>query len=220
VCDSADSGNCATDTTTVTVNNVDPTITAVTNDGPIDEGSSATITVTATDPADVNDPLQYEFDCDSSGGYEVGPQVSNSTLCSFADDGSFTVPVPVPVRVTDGDGGSATDSTTVTVEVVQTVTVCLNYGTGAVSLADGSGCGTGTIAVTVPGPYSPTLCISGSTTGLRWAPNGVCVGTDRAHVVPDDGPLYYCERRDTGALRVPWIPGQCLWTENPGVIPG
>ena len=114
VCDAADNGNCDTGTTTVTVNDLNPTITDVTNDGPIDEGSSATITVTATDPGGVNDPLMYEFDCDNSGGYEVGPQSGNSTLCSFADNGSFTV----PVRVTDGDGGSATDSTTVAVNNV------------------------------------------------------------------------------------------------------
>lgn len=125
VCDDDTPANCAADTTEVTVNNVDPTITDVTNDGPVDEGGSATITVTASDPAGVNDPLQYEFDCDNSGGYEVGPQASNSTLCSFSDNGSFTV----PVRVTDGDGGEATGSTTVTVNNVDpTITDVANNG--------------------------------------------------------------------------------------------
>src|ERR671937_410712 len=101
-------------TGSVTVNNVAPTIVSVTNDGPIDEGGSATITVTATDPAGAADPLSYEFDCNNDGLYEVGPQAGNSHACSFANNGSKQV----NVRVSDGDGGSATGSTTVTVKNV------------------------------------------------------------------------------------------------------
>ncbi|HXE89903.1 MAG TPA: PKD domain-containing protein [Terriglobales bacterium] len=99
------------DTATATVNNLNPSISSVTNDGPITEGSSATITVTASDPAGVNDPLSYEFDCNNDSTYEIGPQSGNTASCSYADNGSY----PVNVRVTDGDGGSATDSTTVQV---------------------------------------------------------------------------------------------------------
>jgi hypothetical protein len=102
-------------TATVVVNNVAPTITNVTNSGPINEGSSATITVTATDPG--ADTLLYEFDCDNNGTYEVLPQVSNSGACSFAQDGSYLV----GVRVTDGDGGEDTGSTTVFVDNVAPV---------------------------------------------------------------------------------------------------
>jgi hypothetical protein len=94
------------------VNNVAPTVIDVSNDGPVDQGSSATISVTATDPAGALDPLMYEFDCDNDGTYEVGPQAGNNALCSFVDDGSFTV----SVRVTDDDGGSATGSTVVVVQ--------------------------------------------------------------------------------------------------------
>ncbi|MDW3218062.1 MAG: Calx-beta domain-containing protein [Acidimicrobiales bacterium] len=102
-------GGTATDTTVVTVNNLDPIISSTTNDGPVDEGTSATITVNASDvPADT---LSYEFDCDNDATYEVGPQPGNTSPCSFADQGSHTV----NVRVTDGDGGTATDSTVVSV---------------------------------------------------------------------------------------------------------
>ncbi len=94
------------------VNNVAPTIIDVSSDGPVDEGSTATITVTATDPAGAFDPLMYEFDCDNDGTYEVGPQAGNSASCSFADGGSFTV----SIRVADDDGGSATGSTVVEVQ--------------------------------------------------------------------------------------------------------
>ena len=103
-------GGSATTTATVNVTNVNPTISSVSNSGPVDEGSNATITITATDVAGAADPLSYEFDCDSDGSYEVGPQASNSTNC--ATGGSNT---EVTVRVTDGDGGQATDSTTVSV---------------------------------------------------------------------------------------------------------
>lgn len=92
-----------TTTFNVTVNNVAPTASA-TNNGPIAEGSSATITVTATDPAGANDPLSYRFDCTNDGTYELGPQAGNSTPCAYADDGSYTA----KFEVTDGDGGSAT----------------------------------------------------------------------------------------------------------------
>jgi large repetitive protein len=101
-------------TATVTVQNVAPTISSVTNDGPIDEGGSATVTVTASDTAGAADPLSYEFDCDDDATYEAGPQAGNSHACSFADDGSYQV----NVRVSDGDGGFATGSTTVTVRNV------------------------------------------------------------------------------------------------------
>lgn len=107
-------GGVATSSTVVTVNNLDPTITEITNDGPVAEGSPATITVTATDPAGVNDPLMYEFDCDNDGTYEIGPQASNSAQCTYSDDGAMIV----PARVTDDDGGEVTDSTTVTVDNV------------------------------------------------------------------------------------------------------
>jgi uncharacterized repeat protein (TIGR01451 family) len=100
-----------TDTVQITVQNDNPQISQVANNGPILAGSSATITVTASDPAGAFDPLQHEFDCDNNGSYEIGPQAGNSASCTFASVGSPTV----NVRVTDGDGGGATGSTTVTV---------------------------------------------------------------------------------------------------------
>jgi hypothetical protein len=105
-----------TDSVVVTVNNVAPTIVSVTNNGPVGEGTSATISVTATDPG-VLDVLQYEFDCLGDGNYEVGPQAGSSTGCLYRNNGSYTV----NVRVTDGDGGEDTDSTTVVVTNVPPV---------------------------------------------------------------------------------------------------
>jgi hypothetical protein len=109
--DTLPTGNTDTVCQDITINNVAPVVNAVSNDGPITEGGSATITVDASDPAGLNDPLSYEFDCDNNGSFEVGPQAGNSAACTFGSAGSF----PVIVRVTDGDGGEATSSTLVTV---------------------------------------------------------------------------------------------------------
>jgi Thrombospondin type 3 repeat/PKD domain len=100
--------------TTVTVNNLPPEIASVSADSPIDEGSTSTVAVTASDPAGVNDPLSYEFDCDGNGAYEVGPQSSNAHACAFGNNGTFNV----NVRVSDGDGGEDTDSASVVVNNV------------------------------------------------------------------------------------------------------
>ena len=111
--DGAAVNNLGSDTHDVTIKNVAPVISAVTaTPDSVDEGGSATITVTASDAAGVADPLAYEFDCNGNGIFEVGPQASNSTTCSFPD-GDATV--PVGVRVTDGDGGIDTDSVDVDV---------------------------------------------------------------------------------------------------------
>ena len=100
--------------TTVTVENVDPYIDSVSNDGTVDESSPVLVSVVSSDPAGSSDPLMYEFDFDNNGVFEVGPQAGNSATHTFADDGSYTV----HVRVTDGDGGEDLSSITVTVDNV------------------------------------------------------------------------------------------------------
>jgi hypothetical protein len=107
-------GGSTSGTRTVTVRNLNPTISSVTNSGPVSEGSAATVTVSASDIAGILDPLSYEFDFDNNGTYEVGPQSSSSAAHAFADNGTYQV----NVRVTDGDGGSATGNTTVIVNNV------------------------------------------------------------------------------------------------------
>ena len=100
-------GLMSVDTAVISVLNIPPTvmIEAVPE---LIYGEVATITVTASDPVD---PLSYDFDCDGDGIYEVGPQAENSTVCSFANPGEFTV----NVQVNDDDGGLTTDATQVTV---------------------------------------------------------------------------------------------------------
>lgn len=122
VCDNK--GDCDTSSALVNINNAAPIITSVTNDGPINEGGSATVMVTAADPAGANDPLSYQFDCNNDGIFENGPQATNSASCGSADDGSFKI----NVRVTDDDGGLANDFTTM---VVNNVAPTVNTGDDA-----------------------------------------------------------------------------------------
>jgi len=110
VCDS--DSLCTTVATTVTITNVVPTITTVTNNGPVATGSPARIDVAASDVAgSIRDPLRYEYDCDGNGTYEVAAQPASTASCTFATVGFHTV----RVRVNDGDGGVALGSTDVLV---------------------------------------------------------------------------------------------------------
>ena len=106
------------DATTVIVANIAPTV-SVTSNSPVPNIKPAIITVTATDPAGIKDPLTYEFDCDYNGIYEIGPQFAITAQCNFGTDGTYTV----GVRVNDGDGGIVLESTVV--EVRWAAKICL-----------------------------------------------------------------------------------------------
>jgi hypothetical protein len=100
----------------------------VSDNSPINEGSAATITVTATDPAGANDPLEYSFDCDNDGLDFETAGVGNEGSCTFGQDGTYTV----GVKVTDGDGGQDTDSTSVSVlNVAPSVSLTLTSASGS-----------------------------------------------------------------------------------------
>jgi hypothetical protein len=134
-------GGTATDSTTVTVNNVAPTITAFFQVAPIPEGSVSTsgnMVAQATDPAGSNDPLTFTFDCDNEGSYETPANPSTSAAdCFFDDNGSYTV----GVKVTDGDGGEDTATAIAVVTNVSPTAFLSNGGpvdegsTGSVSFS-------------------------------------------------------------------------------------
>jgi PKD repeat protein len=109
-------GGVATDGFTVTVQNVDPSLDALTGDLGVDEGESFAFSATASD-AGASDPLTFEWDLDGDGQYDdlsetpgTGTQSSGGST-SFGDEGA----VLMGVRVSDGDGGEATGSFTVSV---------------------------------------------------------------------------------------------------------
>jgi Bacterial Ig domain/Lipoprotein associated domain len=105
---------------TVGAVNDNPVISALSNSGPVAEGSPATITVNVTDADNPSGDLRYSFDCDNNNAFETGSKNANSSKCTFNDNGIH----PVNVRVTDGPpGGSATNFTNVVVNnVAPTIT--------------------------------------------------------------------------------------------------
>lgn len=83
----------------VSVRNAAPTIDSTQTNSPVSQGSSAVLTVVATDPGTL-DTLAYEFDFDDNGVFETS-SASDATSHVFTTIGTFTV----PVRVRDNDGG-------------------------------------------------------------------------------------------------------------------
>jgi single-stranded DNA-binding protein len=92
-------------TDTVTIDNIAPTASA-TNNGPIDEGQSATVTTSQTDPG--ADTFEYAFDCNNDSVFSAYG-ASDNTSCSFGADGDYTV----GVKVRDDDDGVGEASTVV-----------------------------------------------------------------------------------------------------------
>jgi FG-GAP repeat/FG-GAP-like repeat len=113
------------DSTTVTVNNVGPSIISVTNDGPVSEGTSTTVTVTVVD----YDALTYDADCNGDGDYDdtnvdVTGNIEGVMNCAVTNDGTLTI----NVRANDG-AISASDSTSLAVNnVIPNITQVSNSG--------------------------------------------------------------------------------------------
>ena len=106
-------GNVSSSTTSVVVYNVDPDASA-TNNGPINEGLSATVTASQTDPGTL-DTFTYSFDWNGDGDYadagEIVDQALPSASNNWNDNGTYTV----GVKVKDDDGGEDTATTDVVV---------------------------------------------------------------------------------------------------------
>ena len=117
-----DDTECVTTTTGVTVDNVVP-VASASNDGPVGEGSLATVTASQTDPGTA-DTFVYSFDWDNDGGYEVISQTNVLASNTWVDDGTYTV----DVQVCDDDGGCDTVTTDVIVNNVVPVAAASNDG--------------------------------------------------------------------------------------------
>lgn len=119
--------------TSVNVNNVAPSA-SLSNNGPINEGGSATVSFSsAADPSsdDTIAGFHYAFDCNGgslSAATYASSGTSDSTNCPFANEGSYSV----SGKVMDKDDGSNEYTTTVTVTSNQTITITTNAPTSAV----------------------------------------------------------------------------------------
>ena len=105
-------GGTAQVTFALTVNNVAPTAT-FSNDGPVDEGSSFTLSLASpTDPssADTTAGFEYAFDCGDGSSYG-GWSGTNTATCPTDDNGMRTA----KGKIKDKDGGETeyTDSLTI-----------------------------------------------------------------------------------------------------------
>src|SRR5205085_1039937 len=111
-------GHTTTSTTfALTATNAAPTAT-LSNNGPIVEGGSATVSFSSpSDPssADTTAGFHYSFACNGNAASlattYAGAGTATSTSCSFADQGTF----PVLGRIFDKDNGSSTFTTNVVV---------------------------------------------------------------------------------------------------------
>ena len=130
-----DTEHTATDTFGWRALNVPPTAD-MTNDGTVDEGSDATISLTNPfDPSsdDTSAGFRYAFNCDGGALPDTyaAADPSNQTTCTFHDDGSYVV----SGRIFDKDDDYTDYSTTVHVRnVAPTVTDVTSFG------ATGSAC--------------------------------------------------------------------------------
>ena len=113
-----DGAHTATDAFAWSAVNVAPTAD-ISNDGPIDEGGSATVSLTNPfDPSseDTTAGFRYAFSCtnDALPTTYADAGSSHSTTCAYDDDGSYTV----AGRIFDKDDGYSDYSTTVVVHNV------------------------------------------------------------------------------------------------------
>jgi hypothetical protein len=188
--------------TTVTVNNVAPTA-ALSNNGPIFEGSSATITFSnQADPSSVDTAagFKYAYSCNGASivvTTHAAAVSSASTTCAFGDNGSMTV----RGRIFDKDDGYTDYVTYVAVNNVAPSntgnTFTFNPYTGAasasISFSDPGWLDTVTAVwagvlpglnptsagpVAAPGPLTGTFSAGNSFTGCINVPINVTVADD------------------------------------------
>jgi PKD repeat protein len=102
-------GGQAIGTSPVRVSDALVTINSVTNTGPVNLGSSVTVTVSAT--VTPTQALLYSFDWTSDGTYDIVDQASASAAHTYSASGTYTV----TVRASTSSGDLATGTTQVDV---------------------------------------------------------------------------------------------------------
>ena len=121
-----DHGGVSTLTFTVTVGNVNPTPVIESINAVRVEGTSITVTASATDPAGTNDTLTYSYSVLKNGAsFATGLGVDQTSFSFSPDDnGSYQI----TLTVSDEDGGSAVASQTISVGNVNPTPVIESIG--------------------------------------------------------------------------------------------
>src|SRR5205823_3837846 len=168
-------------TFTVNVANANPTAT-LSNNGPVNEGSPATISFSGqSDPSSVDTAagFHYAYACDNSSlaaATYAGSGTSASTTCTFNDNGSFTV----RARIIDKDGGFTEYQTTVTVNNVSPTATLSNDGpifegsSATISFSGQSDPSSGDAAAGFHYAYS---CTNGDLSGATYGGSGSSAST-------------------------------------------
>ena len=164
----------ATDTETfvVTVNPInDPPVAHAGPDLTGSEGSP--VAMSGAGSSDIDDGIiQWGWDCDGNGSYETTSSSATGSVCTWTDNGSFTV----GLQVIDAGGLTATDSLVVDVLNEVPVLISATYGDGD----EGSPVGFD-VSFSDPG--------SADTHTVTWAfgDSGTASGTPVTHTYADNG---------------------------------
>ncbi len=169
-----DLGESDNGSTSVTVNNVDPTADA---GGPYEvlDGGSIVLSGSGSDVAGINDPLSFSWDLDDDGLFETSG--ANPTFDSSGFVGAG--PHVVTLRVDDGDLGVTTDSTTVTINQPPVVEV---DGATTVYYVD----------------WLTANPSAGTASGVINLPNGDTIGVEFEAVDPSGNPSPYLGAQTNG----------------------
>ncbi len=146
---------------TVQVQNVAPTAT-LSNNGPVDEGSPATISFSnQSDPSSVDTSagFHYAYACDNSSlaGATYANTAANgaSTTCTFTDNGTYTV----RARIIDKDDGYTEYTTTAVVNNVAPANVSVSVSPGTINEND---------SVTLSGSFTDPGTLDTHTVVIDW----------------------------------------------------
>lgn len=201
-------GNETVATTSVTVLNVPPTIESIDVPERVDHATPLQVTVDATDPAGIYDPLTYLFDCDGDGDYETDTGSTNSTAC--LPDHTVLSPI-INVLVSDDDQGVTPGSVKLYVEKFY----CAHRATGA--LRDDADCNPAEQQVVLRPDTTTSFCVNPYTGALTYGSRG-CSGNLVTLSLPAPTALTACENPYTGQLTYRQTQ-RCVSNEIPRLIP-
>ncbi len=122
-------GDSATTTFALTVNNVPPTVSAISSSEPKLEGTSIGVTGQATDPAAANDTLTYAWEVFKGTGTTAFASQSSVDGTSFSFTPDDNESYRIVLTVSDEDGGGTTVEQTITVANVAPMLVLSGAGT-------------------------------------------------------------------------------------------